>query len=123
VRTHLPSLRALQTSDDEQLCEELGLLAVREQVALVRDFADELERLTSPERMRGLRQQFVEELARLGCRVLETAAAASRTTEPTTRTDVRLMSQDREAGLRSPRTPERTSGPRVVATASREVFR
>lgn len=123
MKTHLPSLRALQTSDDERLREDLTLLAVREQVAIVRAFTDELERLTSRKRMRGLCEQFVEELARLGCRILETAAEVSRTTGPPTPTGGRPTRQDREASSRSPRTPKRESGLRVVATPSGEMFR
>jgi hypothetical protein len=123
VKTHLPSLRALQTSDDEQLHEEFSLLAVREQVAIVRALADELERLTAQGRMRGRCEQFVEELARLGCRILETAATASRMAEPATPTDARPLRQDRESSLRSPRTLERVSGLRLVETPSPEVFR
>src|SRR5580658_10455672 len=70
MKTHLPSLRALQTPEDEPLREELSLLAIREQVAVVRAFADEVERLTFGGRMCGPYEQLVEELARLGCRIL-----------------------------------------------------
>jgi hypothetical protein len=119
VKTHLPTLRALQTSGDERLREELCLLAVREQVAVVRAFADELERLTSQGSVRGLCEQLVEELARLGCRILEAAATASRV-EHATPTGTRPMRQDSEA-THTPRARE--SGLRVVATRSREVFR
>jgi hypothetical protein len=120
---HLPSLRALQTSDDERLREELYLLAVREQVAVVRAFADELERLTSRGRTRALYEQLVEELARLGCRILETAATASRMAEPATPVDARPLRQDREASPHGPPTPKRESGLRIVATPSPEVLR
>jgi hypothetical protein len=123
VKTHLPSLRALQTSDDEQLHEEFSLLAVREQVAIVRALADELERLTAQGRMRGRCEQFVEELARLGCRILETAATASQTTEPTTSMGFRSTGQNREASPHGPRAPKRESGLRLVETPSPEVFR
>jgi len=120
MKTHLPSLRALQTPDDEPLREELSLLVVREQVAVVRAFTDEVERLTFGGRMCGTYEQLVEELARLGCRILETAATASRTVEPPTPSDTR---QDRGANEHSPRTTDRESGMWVVATPSREVSR
>jgi|HubBroStandDraft_5_1064220.scaffolds.fasta_scaffold150277_2 hypothetical protein len=123
MKTHLPSLRALQSSDDQPLREELSLLAVREQVAVVRAFADEVERLTFGGRMCGPYEQLVEELARLGCRILETAATASRTVEPPTPRDTGLTRLDRGARQHSPRTTDRESGMWVVATPSREVSR
>jgi len=121
VKTHLPSLRALQTSDDEQLREELDLLAVREQVAVVRTFADELERLTSRESTRPLRT-VRGGAARLGCRILEAAATAFLDGRPTTPADTRPFSQDREASLRAAGTPERV-GAAGRRMPSREVFR
>jgi hypothetical protein len=123
VKTHVPSLRA-QTYDDERLREDLALFAVRQQVAIVRAFADELKRLTSREGTRGLCEQFVEELARLGCRILETAATASRTMEPPTPMVTRRpISQYHEGSPHSPGTPKREFGLRVVATPSEEMFR
>lgn len=71
---HLPSVDALEAADDALLRAELEQLSVRRQVAVVRALADELDRL-GPASADCLRPQFVEELARLGCRVLETAAA------------------------------------------------
>jgi hypothetical protein len=116
---HLPSLRALQASDDERLREELCLLAVREQVAVVRTFADELERLTSRGRIRGLYEQLVEELARLGCRILETAATASRTAEPPAPAETRLPREGLQASPHGQRKPKRKSGLHIVAMPSR----
>jgi hypothetical protein len=64
----LPSLHLLQTGDDRQLLDELGLVATRQELAIVRTLADELERCR---RMRGavkaIREQLVNELTRLGC--------------------------------------------------------
>jgi hypothetical protein len=75
VRQHLPSLRALRASDERLLAEELRVLATKQQIAVVRTPADELERCLvrggAPLAVQG---QLVEELARLGCRS-ETAAA------------------------------------------------
>ena len=47
---------------------------LRSQAALVRSLADELDSLL-PHGGHGLRAQVVEELSRLGARILETAAA------------------------------------------------
>lgn len=75
-----PSLVAQHASDEVWLCEDV--LAVRKQTAVVMALADELEHLAPWRPTSTLRQQLVEELARLGCRILETAATLSRTTEP-----------------------------------------
>jgi hypothetical protein len=76
-----PSLIARYASDEGRLYEEVRVLAVREQAAIVRALADELEALAPWGTTGTLRQQLVEELARLGCRILETAATLSRTAE------------------------------------------
>ena|GEM_PF-3192909 len=76
--TKPPPVRTPYASDDERLREELRVLAVREQTALVRALADELEHLAPWGTTGGLRQQLVEELARLGCRIIETAATLAR---------------------------------------------
>ena len=78
VQQHLPSLRALRAGDERLLAEELRLVATRQQIAVVRTLADELERsLERGSPARALQEQLVQELARLGCRSLETAAAIS----------------------------------------------
>jgi hypothetical protein len=82
MMSHLPSIRALDTADDLLLGNELRCLAIREQAGVVRALADHLERLDPPGAGLGVRRQLVEELARLGCRILETAAALSEATEP-----------------------------------------
>lgn len=72
---HLPSLRALCAGDEELLASELRLIADRQQIAIVRTLVDELERcLLRGEDPASAREQVVHELARLGCRSLETAA-------------------------------------------------
>jgi hypothetical protein len=77
---HLPSLRALRASDDRMLAEELRLGATRQQVAVIRALADEFERcLLRSGAVQTLREQLVHELARLGCRSLETATAMAKT--------------------------------------------
>ena len=76
---HMPSLSALQSNDDDRLGAELQLARLRSQVAVVRTIADEVEHLTRPRDADGVRAQLVEEMARLGCRLLEAAASL---TEP-----------------------------------------
>ncbi|HEY3820148.1 MAG TPA: hypothetical protein VGL81_23450 [Polyangiaceae bacterium] len=72
---HLPSLRALSAGDDRILADELRILAARQQLAIVRTISDEMEWcLAHRVATNGLREQLVEELARLGCRSVEAAA-------------------------------------------------
>jgi hypothetical protein len=61
------------------------LVRLRSHIAVVRSLLDELDRIVPPSRSRQpegapleLRAQLVEELARLGCRLLESAAALTR---------------------------------------------
>jgi len=75
----LPSLSALHADDGRLLDQELRLLATRRQIAVVRAIADELERCVRGSGvLETLREQFIEELSRLGCRSLEAAAALAR---------------------------------------------
>jgi hypothetical protein len=72
----LPSVRALLSLDERLLTEELHLVATRRQIAVVRAIADELERCVATDPVvRALQEQLVHELAKLGCRSLEAAAA------------------------------------------------
>jgi hypothetical protein len=52
---------------------------LRSQVAVVRALADQVEQLSLAADADGLGTQMVEEMARLGCRLLETAAALAET--------------------------------------------
>jgi hypothetical protein len=71
-----PSLNALCANDDSLLAEELGVVAAKHQIAIVRTLTDELERcLMRRGAVSAIRAQIVHELARLGCRSLEIAAA------------------------------------------------
>ena len=83
--TQLPSLHALIDTGDERLLAELPLMTVRRQIATFRSIADELERCLDggweDPRANAVGAQLLEEMARLGCRALEAAAAV------TTRTD------------------------------------
>lgn len=53
--------------------------SLRSQAAFVRALLDELERISPADSEGALGAQLVEELARLGCRCLETASALSAT--------------------------------------------
>lgn len=76
VQQHLPSLRALRAGDERLLAEKLRVVATKQQIAVVRTLADELERcLGRGGAALAVQGQLVEELARLGCRSIETAAA------------------------------------------------
>ena len=76
----LPSLVTLESSDDGQLNAELRLARLRAQAALVRTLTDNIEHLVRPGEADALRWQIIEEMARLGCRLLEAAAWMKRST-------------------------------------------
>ncbi len=75
---HIPSLATLESNDDGLLAAELQLACVREYVAVVRALADQVDDLARPGDADGLSEQLIEEAARLGCRLLEAAAAMTR---------------------------------------------
>jgi hypothetical protein len=74
----LPSIAALQSNDDGRLTAELRIAELRGHLAVVRALADQLERLVRPGNTEGLHEQLVEEMARLGCRIFEAAAALTK---------------------------------------------
>lgn len=79
--TRLPSLQALIDPDDDRLLADLRLMAARRQIATFRSIADELERCldgrSEDPRAKVVGAQLVEEMARLGCRAMEAAAAVT----------------------------------------------
>ena len=75
MSAHMPSIHALESHDDLLLNAELRLARLRSQVAVVRTIADHVERLARPPETEGLKGQLVEEMARLGCCLVEAAAA------------------------------------------------
>jgi hypothetical protein len=75
MHSRIPSLRALESNDDGQLVAELRLVDVRSQAAIVRALADHAECLSREVEADGLARQLIEEMARLGSRLLDAAAA------------------------------------------------
>jgi hypothetical protein len=67
---HLPSVEALTSNDEERLAAELRLSEVRAQVELARSLVDQLEVGAGDAEHDGV----AEELARLGCRLVEVAS-------------------------------------------------
>jgi hypothetical protein len=77
-----PSLSTLESNDDDRLAAELRLGRLRAQVAIVRAIADEVDRIVRPSDIDGLGEQIITEVARLGCQLLESAGAHTRTSVP-----------------------------------------
>jgi hypothetical protein len=70
----LPSVATLESSDDGQLTAELRLARPRAQAAVVRTLTDHIEHLVRPRDADRLSWQIIEQMAPLGCRLLEAAA-------------------------------------------------
>lgn len=84
---HLPSIHALTNNDDDLLDVELKVREVREHVAAARALLDAVEGVTpvsATEQASGAEQAelAIEELARLGCRIVELASHLSRAQAP-----------------------------------------
>jgi hypothetical protein len=75
---HIPSIIALEADDDGRLVAELRLARLRSHAAVVRTLADQVEYLSRSGDADGIGDQLIEEMAQLGCRLLETAAALAR---------------------------------------------
>jgi hypothetical protein len=82
MSAHMPSIHALESHDDALLNAELRLARLRSQVAVVRTITDHVERLAQPPEADGLKGQLVEEMARLGCCLVEAAAALVERSRP-----------------------------------------
>jgi len=78
----VPSLDALESNDDGLLAAELRFARLRSQAAVVRTIAEHVEQLAHPRDAEGLGAQLVEEMGRLGCRLLEAAAALTESPRP-----------------------------------------
>jgi hypothetical protein len=78
---NFPSLLMPRSGDDTQaFAKHLGRL--RSHAAIVRTLADEVECISRAGDAEGLGEQLVEEMARLGCRLLETAATLTESLPP-----------------------------------------
>jgi|SRR5579872_4075351 len=75
MNQHIPSPGAMESNDKRPLAADPRLARLRSQVALVHTLADHVERLTRFGEADGLGEQLIEEIARLGCRLLEAAAS------------------------------------------------
>lgn len=100
-KRHLPSIEALTGNDDERLIAELRLSDVREHAAELRELLDEVECLvrTSEDEQLSLDGQaraalVVEELARLGCKIVELAGALTRASSPASVVETRPFRPD-----------------------------
>lgn len=89
MKRHLPTIEALTSNDDALLIAELRLSEVRERVALARSLLEQVDRLvpvseteqaSSPGQ--GLAEHVAEQLARLGCQIVEVATELSRARVP-----------------------------------------
>ena len=73
--TQTPSVSALESSKDGPLAAAPRLVNLRSQAAVVRTLADQVEQLSRAADVDALGTQMVEEMARLGCSLLDAAAA------------------------------------------------
>jgi len=78
----LPAVTTLESNDDDPPAAELRLARLRTEVAVVRTLADQIELLVSPRHAKGLSEQLIEEMARLGCLLFEAAAELMVTPAP-----------------------------------------
>jgi hypothetical protein len=76
---HFPSLPTPRSGDDTS-AKHLGRL--RSHAAVIRSLADEVECISRAGDAEGLGEQLIEEMARLGCRLLETAATLTESLPP-----------------------------------------
>lgn len=72
---HVPCLDVPESNDNGLLAAELVLGLLRSQVAVVQSIADRIEQIARPRHAARLRTQLAEEMARLGCHLLEAAEA------------------------------------------------
>lgn len=78
----IPSFAALGSDDDSWLEAELRLGRLRSQVAVIRALADHVERLSRVEGADGVGDQLIEEMARLGYRLIEAAGTMAGSQPP-----------------------------------------
>jgi hypothetical protein len=82
-KRYFPSIEALTDDDDDRLIAELKVNEVREHVAVARSLLDAVEALSANEQTSvDVQDEAAEELARLGCKIVELAGAISRSRAP-----------------------------------------
>ena len=82
-KRYLPSVEALTDDDDDRLITELKVHEVREHVAVARSLLDAVEEMSaSGQASSPVQDEAAEELARLGCKIVELAGAISRSRGP-----------------------------------------
>ena len=82
-KRYLPSIEALTGDDDDRLIAELKAREVREHVAIARSLLDAVDQLSANEQASAdVQEDAAEELARLGCKIVELAGAISRSRGP-----------------------------------------
>jgi hypothetical protein len=79
---HIPFITALEADDDGRLVTELRLARLRSQAAVVRTLADQVEYLSRAGDADGMGDQLIEEMAKLGCRLIEVAGSLARSQAP-----------------------------------------
>lgn len=82
---HLPSIEALIDGDDDRLDVELKVRAVREHLAIARSLLDAVDDplpASEPGWATPGRAFAIEELARLGCEIVELASRLSKARPP-----------------------------------------
>ena len=72
---NIPSRAALESNHEGSRAAAFRLAGLRSQAAVVRALADQVEHLSRAADAEGVDHQIIEEMARLGCRLLEAAAA------------------------------------------------
>ena len=89
LRVDLPAIRSeivgveprfdwVEANDNRRPTENPGFARLRAQAAIVRCLADCIARIPGRADTNGLRTQLIEEMARLGCLLLEGAASLTR---------------------------------------------
>jgi len=76
------SFTARESNDNRRPTLALQLARLRAQVAVVRTLADHIEHFARPDNTHGVSEQLIEEMARLGCGLLEAAASMTRALAP-----------------------------------------
>ena len=113
----ISTLDTVESDDDDARTLEHRLSELREQAAVVRTMADHVDHFAQPGNSDGFREQLIEEVTRLGCHLLEAAAAMTRKSPSDYRMIVRRF---RISPLVAPVVAR--EGPDAVEVIERELF-